>query len=722
MRLYRVIKFFSQALLCMLVFASCTWERMETDCGTGKKFSRGIIYFRIANADGAFTRANGDLENGSNAEHVIGTTGNYALFFDASDNLSTISPLVLPTMNDAVDDNHQREVIYGSRIETEDNLSLPKSCLLILNGERLYEQLVPMIGKSLTDILRLSIWRDSDPYRIGWNDDGYFTMTNAVYQDGAKVVTAVSISPNMVQDEGTFNPEKVLIIHVERMLSKFDLSIERNPFLQPEGEPDEIYQPSKDPDIVLFDDFHVDGSPKYTAKRWRIEVSGWGLNALETSSNLFKKISENGSYFSGWNDPANYRTYWAEDLTYDASKYPWQYRDVGYESAANIPFYSAEGVDEEGMTRLKNYSFNDLGLNRKDDDEERANHFGRTIYAPESTFDAASVRGKHDDRDEMLAATHLILGAQLQIEQERNSGNYKAVDIFRERSGFFYLTERDVFAVQMHAMNQLLSSQKSMDYVYYTWDKGLASGDKTYDLEYVSNVYRKTERPIKNGDKLASKPAEISTSETYYNKNYNFGVYWIDDKGDYTLLDDAFFANECKDQASFEQRFGSLALGELPGGDGQRLPWPVKGKIVICNENHVAIDIYTQDFERAGQPTRRERLRAANANDVKSLLYEWIGATDHFNGGRMYYACGIDHVPGVTTDGDNHEFATGSYGIVRNNWYQFKLMSISGVGVPVDDPEQPIVPDRAGPNDQINAMVSILDWHTESTVTPPAGI
>lgn len=684
-------------------------------------------------------------------EHLLGESCNYAFFFDANEKLYTVSELTLVKRDDHHPEEENIEARYWTQFVADDDGNLPRYCLVILNAQRIESFLSQYTGTNagdfdIDDILELKWPAETDPTYVGFTDDRKnFTLTNSLYVDAdGRRRAAAEILPEMIKGERV--PENgetitILTIYVERMVSKFSFAIEKNPTLQPETS-DKIYQPSRDPDVVLFNGFHEDGSPKYTAKRWRIELTGWGVNALESSSYLFKQFDPTGNYFTGWNDPDNYRTYWAKDLTYTGN-YPWQYRSVGYESVDNIPYYSYGNPGDIEMTRLNNYSFNELGLDgaarekieNETEEAEISRFFSRTIYAPESTFDADDIRlpysdatnriSRHDNRDEMLAASHLILGAHLQIEMVRNSGNYEERDLFRERSGFFYETERDVFAVQMHAMNQLLNSQKSMDYVYYTWDKVLASGDMTYDREYVINKdnkleYHITKRPIKNGDKLASKPAEISTSD--YN-NYNFGVYWIDDKGVYTLLDDAFFANKCKDQASFEQMFGSLALGELPGGDGQRLPWPVKGKIVICNEDHVAIDIYTQDFERAGQQTQRERLRAANDNDVKSLLYEWVGATDHFNEGRMYYACGINHDPtGSAADSATGSGGTGRFGTVRNNWYQFNLKSISGLGVPVDDPDQPIVPDRAGPNDQINVMVSFLDWHTESTVTPPAGL
>lgn len=754
MQLYkRVIILFFQALLVMPGLLSCTKENLVDDGGSMTvRPGNNYVYFKIETSDNVVSRADsddlkedqggshdsGDLVNGNDSEHRIGILGNYGLFFDSEDKLMAVAELELAREDDPVGDpedgeQHVREFVYGTKIYIEEESDLPASCLVVLNGQLVKEKLEQSIGKNIGTVLDLT-WAEEDPYSIGKNDSDYFTMTSSIYAEGSKIKSAVTISPDMIQEEGQFDEKKVIIVHVERMLAKFDFRIERNTDLQPEGESDRIYQPSTEPDIVLFDGFHIDGSPKYTAKRWRIELTGWALNALETESYLFKKVSTAGyGTYWRWNDPANFRTYWGEDVTYDDTRYPWQYRSAGYEPAENIPYYSATGADADGMTTLKNCSFEDLDLDVKSDDASAA-HFNRTLYAPESTFKAESVRGKHDNRDEMLAATHLLLGARMQLEMDRNSGDYAAHDIFRERSGFFYQNERDLFAVQIHAFNQLLNSQKSMDYVYYAWDKKISAEDKIYDLRYDTRtnaegkteyVYNKGElRPIVNGDRLAAKPSQIETSEGRYNGVYDFHLYWIPEGADaatdrWKLLDDAFFETECRDMAEFRSLFGSLALGEIPHGDGKRLPWPVSGRLVICNSAFVPIDVYTRDLVVAGQPNRREYLRPASDNDVKSLLYEWLGATDHFNGGRMYYACGIEQDAGNYEMEDGSVVSrTGRYGTVRNNWYQFNLKSISGVGVPVDDPGQEIVPDRAGPNDQINVTVSILDWHYETTTTP----
>lgn len=849
----RVIFRFTVALFAALGFSACIMDDVDAplDPVTAQKIAKlngSTLYIRLF-SDGELTRANsedlqpdenpndhetGDLVNGSEMEHRIDPKGgHFIIFFDKNEKFYSIADLAEVNLSDRKDydhdedgdgkNDHIREVIFGARVTPdEDKEELPAWCLVVLNGGGLLDATAKTImgdaltNKTISDVLKYS-WKaaaDENLYTIGTdltkreafgygrNSNGYFVMTNAVYvhtdkEGNSGVFTAVPIDtgdPNNPDDTGMFqfgdfDPKKILFIHVERMLAKYDFGIKVDWDKYKGtvgGNNTEYFQPSDTPDVVLFEKFlEADdvvnqediGSPKYVAQKWMIQITGWAINALERSSYLFKHLNDDLKYEdnykgspawemngpNGWNDQKNYRSYWAEDLTYDDDKYPWQYRYSGW-AKDEVPWYSTDGnVVAPGVTRLKNYSYNELEFNVGDPGEESKRIeglFARAIYAPESTYDAAAVRGdannptRHDGRDELLAASHLLVGARLLITKESNE-DYEARDVFRDRNGFFYLTERDVFAVFCHSVNQLLTSQQSMDFTYYRWSN---NNDQMYDLNkdtpYTDGLpYWKPNwnaaRNMENGDKLAAKPADFShyyndndgnpynnnplTPKDPYNGNYKFGLYWVDN-GQYTLLDDEFFRTKCPDQATFKTLFGALAIGNIPSGDGQRLPWPAEiastGKLAICNTDHVSIYIFTRDHDQALRPTARKELRFASDNDIKSILYEWVGAIDHFNEGRMYYAHGIEQASsrvvknGETTVKDEEDrplSLTGRFGAVRNNWYQLRLTRINSLGVPVDDPGQPIVPDRATPHDQINVTVSIQDWHTESSKTPTAG-
>lgn len=93
------------------------------------------------------------------------------------------------------------------------------------------------------------------------------------------------------------------------------------------------------------------------------------------------------------------------------------------------------------------------------------------------------------------------------------------------------------------------------------------------------------------------------------------------------------------------------------------------------------------------------------------------GISTYLNG-EAYYIARIKHfnelthwTPGKAYDSD--EKYLGRYGVLRNNWYELSVKSISGLGYPEVPKVKPTVPDDE--NDQyINVEVKILDWAKRS--------
>lgn len=107
-----------------------------------------------------------------------------------------------------------------------------------------------------------------------------------------------------------------------------------------------------------------------------------------------------------------------------------------------------------------------------------------------------------------------------------------------------------------------------------------------------------------------------------------------------------------------------------------------------------------------------------NAINEKLGLTAKTGISTYLNG-EAYYIARIKHfneltpwTAGTPYNGDNNAFL-GRYGVLRNNWYDLSVNSISGLGYP-DVPEvKPNMPDDE--NEQfINVEVKILDWAKRS--------
>ena len=100
-----------------------------------------------------------------------------------------------------------------------------------------------------------------------------------------------------------------------------------------------------------------------------------------------------------------------------------------------------------------------------------------------------------------------------------------------------------------------------------------------------------------------------------------------------------------------------------------------------------------------------------NSDKDKSVTVETVNATLQdklkvlmWNEGKAYYYVPIES---FLKDGDTYR-----QGVVRNHIYDITLKSIKGVGVPVWDPSQDIIPKR--PNDDnlfyLAAQINILKW------------
>lgn len=110
--------------------------------------------------------------------------------------------------------------------------------------------------------------------------------------------------------------------------------------------------------------------------------------------------------------------------------------------------------------------------------------------------------------------------------------------------------------------------------------------------------------------------------------------------------------------------------------------------------------------------------KVVNTINEKLGLSADAGIATYLNG-EAYYIARIKHFNELTpwTAGtpynDNNKAFLGRYGVLRNNWYDLSVNSISGLGYPEVPEVKPTVPDDE--NDQyINVEVKILDWAKRS--------
>lgn len=91
-----------------------------------------------------------------------------------------------------------------------------------------------------------------------------------------------------------------------------------------------------------------------------------------------------------------------------------------------------------------------------------------------------------------------------------------------------------------------------------------------------------------------------------------------------------------------------------------------------------------------------------------------IGNFKIWKGARTYYYFDIEHLASVaksTLSETAKQSKTGWYGVVRNHIYDAKLNSVMGLGTPVYDPDEVIIPEKPSDDDTyIAAQIKILSW------------
>lgn len=723
--------------LLLLGTTSCVTESFSDVEEPSRMLPKGkyVIGFHF-NIQDPTTRAD-EYVDGDHFEHEIGSEGNYVIFFDINEKV--IDAVLLVGDHEEPDD--YIEGSYVARYDVEaDEYVRPEYCMAILNASPL-GGIDSYIGMTKKQLMESMIWESSNPFSIGYDGNGRFTMTNTVYLAGADEPQVLFRIPDeVIQDaREPFDPEKVIHATVERMVSKFDFKIDI-PYIRQSTLPygikyaDDctggVYKAAeKDRDLIYFTGFNSDGAPQYELRKWEVALTGWSMNALAKEEYVFKNITAKDlpSLNEDWSPMGALRTNWAVDKFYNnpPEQYPWQYRRAV--TAPKMATY--EGLGDQN--HLLNFSYNDIvGFTQRSKEG-----FDRIVYTPENTYDFQTYEEKRnmsnylgslapsdlnveikvlDDRTDVLAGTHLIVTARLLTDLDNDNQFTIEKNLYRDRSSMFYDGEETCYNKLITTFNYDLQSQFGMRYHYYEWT------DEDQSLP--------TTQQSAPGEQMIIMP------EGMFSLYYNYGTD--------------------ENPKLFELNYKNLQA-ETVTIDGQQVPNPLKadiergvyhyfnkaevedgdGKVIINPDNllirdtknpyeSVVFHVYTyQEYKKwLENPTHiMQPVRDATNNDIASVIYEWTGAVDHFNEGRMYYFKPVGMFD--TGEKDKHGQPIYFCGTVRNNWYKYVLTNINGIGTSIDDPNQPIVPQEVPVNSQIELNVEVIDWHevdTDVNVTLPS--
>ena len=241
---------------------------------------------------------------------------------------------------------------------------------------------------------------------------------------------------------------------------------------------------------------------------------------------------------------------------------------------------------------------------------------------------------------------------------------------------------------------------------------GLAGADKpqyclenTFDLNNMKQG--QTTRVV---FKAVFTPKDFTSGETFYKIGNNTAIW---SKANLETQIKTLAINAMKITDPVEQAMYSVDLSKGSNISG------VAGQHLIAADNIIfdpGSSTKTSKVDDGVIKEINEKLGLSEADPTKHK--EKVGISTYLNG-EAYYIARIKHfneltpwTAGTAYGTDDAKFL-GRYGVLRNNWYDLSVTSISGLGYP-DVPEvKPTLPDDE--NDQyVNVEVKILSWAKRS--------
>lgn len=677
----------------------------------------GYLGFQIKYAGGTSTRAWGDDNNhafdaGFENEYVLAgeQSAHRAFFFTSDGEFHSASMLMYlngPSDESSTHPTHAQEKFYAAvaRRGVNDNDTKdawPSYALIVLNGRpsRL-DKIESELEGDLTMNGLLQRWtakklesgetKEEEGiiafYKI--DDTNYFTMTSSsfVNTDGdlqtATAITEANFA--LTAEEAMQNP---VTVYVERVAAKFEVTFGGNEdYLSESGNVSFVFKPEEDSNQK-----YDDGSGTVKEVSWAVRVTGWGINALEMQTYLFKNLEDQGGIYTSssdtykkipvsfgqgyenlfgdgfiWNGYDLHRSYWAVDGNYTTGEYPNQFRQP-LENHSGKAFQEGENYD---WTFGENEDYDDpyadtypwaLDYNSF----KRMNNKSKYRYSVENTF-GGEIKGY----DYMIKGTHVLVAAELLLGDEVKN-----------------VTE----GPETTKPETTPSDKYRVEGTFYTLDGYIAAQFGTI----VRNL-AVDDRTVKN---IGAYPRDPDGSDKSFTIFKASGGLWYKEKDSdpkYTKLTAKQF---------------TTAPAYLVGSDGKvtiSLNLPEGAKVYAAPYVTGEGDEEQPNFVEADglTPVTPQEI---TRNMMLSMIYTFTQPADHFSEGKMYYAIPVKHYKDVR-DPAAESLQVGDYGVVRNHWYKFNITSVIKPGTSVDDPFQPIVPNYDDDNRYIGVEIVVLPWH-----------
>lgn len=629
-------------------------------------------------------------------------TPHFILFLDETEtNVIDIFPLIFEEGTTA-DESEDEYTAYIKTYLDDETLIKYKDIaatrvLAILNDNGgIYKEIKSKLSKTTpetVDVASLICNDAKDNFFIEKEDEDktlvrYFTMSSSMKYDP---VDKSKVIPVVVDKDGMFGfhlteedaKDDPFTIYLERLQAKYTLLIRKDGklyYLTDENLDDysgddsaEIIptnslflspKPYEDEDGELKDNKlkyvrSYTRSPSIDQRReinpqegvWKINILGWGLNGLEANEYYIKQLDNTSGII--WADEYSYRYLWAKDPHYlkGEGDYPDQYRTVLNYSIEkdNNGHYTVKSAKNDNIKDYQGNTRSDFALS----------------YLPFSSFT--------DKKPIKYIAENTF---------HRN--------LFDDQSSF--VTDINPFVTRLYirtGSHLILSCQLLIDGIdnssLLTNERvNPSTGMAEYSLFTAENKY------LMN---------DIFWSEDAYK------AYVVEYLGYFMLTpqNKALFGNN--DGYIYKNKEGVRVDGEnfevanapIIGGDG---------KVYVQPKADRTLYRYDPDLETEHEEDKYFEIPHDQLIFL-AIQHDELMAQG-FREGRMYYCEATQHNPNA--DGNLN---TGDYGTVRNNWYSFEVAYIQGVGNPVSDTSEPIVPNHEDSGNAIGLGMKLLDWHYE---------
>ena len=638
-----MVRFAIILILPLILFSACNdsfkeYEETPSYPTEGKAFF--ALNLHVPNP-GKATRA--EYEDGDESEYAMSPdlTDHFAICFDETGDFVSLGEFI---SMEGEEENANRSVT--KTIKSVINIDLPnpgkprlKYLLLVLNGRNLKSKISAELeeeGKNNIQSLLDADWtgEGEDGYSLlGYNsstsasDTRYFTMSNSMYvagnESGYELGGPADISSLLyfsTSTEAQNTTDNTVDVYVDRILAKFSADFEAQKFIKTQS------------GYIINQESKVrvktgDSDPEETT--WAINFIGMGVNGLEQTTYLYKKLITDGLtsfpalsstpvFYESWNDPGNCRSYWAIDTNYAGGNYPKQYRKIltpGFDMAT-LENLTAPSLHYRSWLQLNNGFSN--------------------VYSVENTFSGEEI----DPTAYLNAATHIIFGAQVLFGNELPNNPSASTTIgnvatkYRDYNGIWYIDETQLKKASLKALTEALSSTDiQMEMPYYRQFTDFPISENDYISVQGNNLHIK--KSIK-GAKLMINNLDVNQDDFQLTKAYTLH------------------------------------------GDGE----------VILAPNEIEEDGNTNIYLAIPEASGNTLQVTLPANILTSLAYHFSKTVECYTQGLMYYVATIPHHN--KTNPSNGTI--GDYGVVRNHWYGLNVKNVSTIGTPIHDPEQPIVP------------------------------